>query len=83
MMATLNEEKVKLIFSYSITGLTEGKDYNITIRIENRKILFNIFYFNYSSQTQFTVKNKVNFVSVGGQPLSNQNFNPTTRLLQA
>ena len=33
MMAALNEEKVKLIFNYSITGLTEGKDYNITVSI--------------------------------------------------
>ena len=49
MMATLNEEKIKLIFSYSITGLTEGKDYNVSVTVRSRKIFFEILYFNDSS----------------------------------
>jgi hypothetical protein len=83
MMGNLDEDKVKLMLNYSIAGLTEGKDYNITVNTQNRKIFFKLFYFIDSSETSFTVHNKVNFVSIAGQPLTNQHFNLRTRLLQA
>jgi hypothetical protein len=44
MIMNLDQEKIKLLFDYSITGLAETKDYNITISIENRRIFFEIFY---------------------------------------
>jgi hypothetical protein len=71
MMGNLDQEKVKLIFSYSIAGLIENKDYNISISVKNRKIFFEIFYFKDNPQTLFTVNNKVSFVSVKGELITN------------
>jgi hypothetical protein len=44
MMNNLKEDKIKLIVSYSITGLVEGKDYNVTLSVVNSKIQLEIFY---------------------------------------
>ena len=66
MMGNLKKEQLSELFTYSIDGLIENTDYNISFTIKNSQISIVIEYMITGPMTTFRIKNSKNFVSTSG-----------------